>query len=345
MNPVGPVRQRYPTDRVPWNITNLLITNYSVPKACFSQPPTTAQLVRELNTLELSIFGILTFLTVLSLIIFIENAVYLSKKIRCSFKQKTLIWSSSVPTVISVLSCFGLWFPSSMMFVDMGINAYFSINFYLILMIMIQGFGGKEALVKTLENKALVISTGPCCCCCPCLPRMKMTMQKLNLFILGVCQLVFLKPVFTIIAIILWSNGSYDVEDISLTSSCVWIGTFLGVSMIIALWPLGILFRQAKVHLAEQNMGTKFALFQILLILTTLQNSIFSILASNGQIACSGLYSSKARAQLMHNHLLIVETFLLATVVRTKYRKRDEKAGYGRLPVIAVDDNTAVIKV
>ncbi|XP_029472634.1 organic solute transporter subunit alpha isoform X2 [Rhinatrema bivittatum] len=324
---------------------NLLITNFSVPKACFSEPPTSAQLFYQLNTLELSIFGILTFLTLLSLIICTEEAVYLLKKVHCPGKQMTLVWSSAAPTVISVCSCFGLWFPRSMMFVDMGIAAYFSVCFYLTLMLMIQGFGGKEALVKALENKPMVISTGPCCCCCPCLPRMKMTMRKLNLFILATFQLSFLKPVFTFIGIILWSDGTYNVEDISPSSPSLWIGTFLGVSMIIALWPLGILFREAKVHLAEQNMKAKFAVFQILLILTALQQSIFSILASVGQIACSGLYSSKARSQLMNNHLLIVETFLMAVVVRIKYRKRDEKAGYGGLPLTAPDEDANGMKV
>ncbi|XP_030072039.1 organic solute transporter subunit alpha-like [Microcaecilia unicolor] len=334
-----------PDHRLPQNLTDLLITNYSVPPACLSKPPTSVQLFHALDTLELSIFGILTFLTVLSFIIFVENAAYLSKKIRCSIKQTTLIWSSATPTVVSVFCCFGLWFPRSMMFVDMFVATYFSFHFYLILMVMIQGFGGKEALVKTLQNKAMVISTGPCCCCCPCLPRMKMTMRKLNIFILGVCQLVFLKPVFTFIGIMLWSDGSFDVEDTSLTSSSLWIGVFLGVSMTFALWPIGILYQEARVHLAEQNIKTKFSAFQILLILTALQHSIFSILAGNSQIACDGLHSSKARSQLMHNQLLIVETFLLAIVVRTRYRKRDEKAGYGGLPVVTLDEDADGIKV
>lgn len=52
-------------------------------------------------------------------------------------------------------------------------------------------------------------------------------------------------------------------HQISEESTALWINTFLGVSTLLALWTLGILFRQAKLHLGEQNIGAKFALFQV----------------------------------------------------------------------------------
>lgn len=52
-------------------------------------------------------------------------------------------------------------------------------------------------------------------------------------------------------------------RQISEKSTALWINTFLGVSTLFALWSLAILFRQAKMHLGEQNMGSKFALFQV----------------------------------------------------------------------------------
>lgn len=49
--------------------------------------------------MELTITGMATFLTLLSVAIFAEEAVYLAQKIRCPIKRKTLLWSSSAPTV------------------------------------------------------------------------------------------------------------------------------------------------------------------------------------------------------------------------------------------------------
>ncbi|MEE6511280.1 hypothetical protein FKM82_017760 [Ascaphus truei] len=321
--------------RIPPQLIHLLMANYSVPKSCFSKPPRAAQLLYNLDTLQLCIFGILTFLTLLSVVIFIEDAFYLTKKVRCPSKRNTFLWNSAAPTVIAIFSCFGLWIPRSAMFVDIGISTYFAVCFYLMLMVLIEGFGGKDALVKKLESNLVPINTGPCCCCCPCLPRIKLTKRKVNIFIVAVLQLAFLKPVFNIIGLILWADGTFNIDDVSVRSLALWVNTTLGFSTIIALWPIGILFREAKVHLSEQNVGAKYAVFQILLILTTLQNSIFSILANAGQIPCVPPYSSKARSQLMNNHLLIVETFILAAVARIAYRKRDEEAGYRFKPLSA----------
>ncbi|EOA92825.1 Organic solute transporter subunit alpha, partial [Anas platyrhynchos] len=83
----------------------------------------------------------------------------------------------------------------------------------------------------------------------------------------------------------------------SAESVALWINTFVGASTLFGLWSLGILFRQARVHLAEQNIQAKFTCFQVLLVLTALQPAIFSILANNGNIACSPPFSSKARSQ------------------------------------------------
>lgn len=52
-------------------------------------------------------------------------------------------------------------------------------------------------------------------------------------------------------------------HQISETSTALWINTLLGVSTLLALWTLAILFRQAKMHLGEQNIGGKFVLFQV----------------------------------------------------------------------------------
>ena len=50
---------------------------------------------------------------------------------------------------------------------------------------------------------------------------------------------------------------------ISERSTALWINTFLGVSTLLALWTIGIIFRQARLHLGEQNIGAKFVLFQV----------------------------------------------------------------------------------
>lgn len=310
------------------DLLKLLETNYSISPACFSYPPTGAQLLRELGSVEIALTIILTFLTIGSIAIFLEDAIYLYKNTLCPIKKKTLIWSSSAPTVVSVFCCFGLWIPRALTLVEMAITSFYAVCFYLLMMVMVEGFGGKEAVLRTLKDVPMRVHTGPCCCCCPCCPPLILTRKKLQLLILGPFQYAFLKIVMSIVGLFLIPDGIFDPAEITEKSTALWISNFLAVSTLFALWCLAILFRQAKLRLGEQNMGSKFGLFQALVILTALQPAIFSLLANGGQIACSPPYSSKIRSQVMNCHMLILETFLLTVLTRMYYRKKDNKVGY-----------------
>ncbi|XP_048357303.1 organic solute transporter subunit alpha [Sphaerodactylus townsendi] len=314
--------------RFPPELIHLLIDNYSIPVACFSKPPGALQLLHVQTTIEHCVTGTVTFLTLFSIVIFTEEALYLSKKVCCPAKMKTLIWSSSAPTVVSVFCCIRLWVPRSMMVVEMAVGAYFAACFYLMMLVIVEGFGGPQAVLKALKGTPMVISTGPCCCCCPCCPRIQMTKHKLRLMILATFQYAFLKTACTFLGLVLDTEGLYDPSDISAGSVALWINTGLGVSTLFALWGLAVLFRQAKGHLKDQNIVGKFVCFQVVLILTALQPSIFSVLANGGQIACSPPFSSKAKSQQMNMQLLIVETFLMTVLVRMFYRKADDRAAY-----------------
>uniref|UniRef100_UPI00398EAC54 organic solute transporter subunit alpha-like n=1 Tax=Pristiophorus japonicus TaxID=55135 RepID=UPI00398EAC54 len=308
-----------------------LIEKFNMSEACFLPAPKSINLILQLSWLDLGIFATLTAMTALSVVIYLENTYYLMKKVKCPIKTKTLVSISAAPTVIGITSCLGLWVPRAVMFINMMAAIYFGLCFYLLLLVIVEGYGGEEGLLEHFKNTSLVVSTGPCCCCCPCLPHMRMTRRKFRIFVLGAFQVAFLRPVFFFMGIVLWTNGLYDPDDLSATSIFLWMDLFLGVSTILGLWPTNILFRQSKLHMADQKLTAKFSLFQVILILSSLQNSIIGTLAGAGNIRCSPPYSSRTRGQLMNNQLLIIEMFIVGVLTRLSYRKKDDRPGYRAL--------------
>lgn len=59
-----------------------------------------------LSPAEITLMVIMTLLVLGSIAIFLEDAVYLYKNTSCPIKRKTLLWSSSAPTVRGPVAAF-----------------------------------------------------------------------------------------------------------------------------------------------------------------------------------------------------------------------------------------------
>ncbi|KAI5620023.1 organic solute transporter subunit alpha, partial [Silurus asotus] len=282
---------------------------------------------------ELDIFGIilystLTFMAFVSVLLYIEECVYIYRKVS-SNKKSAIIWVNGAAPVIGAMSCLGMWIPRATMFTDMTSATYFAIVVFKFLILMIEECGGDEVFIKSSADKTLRISTGPCCCCCPCLPRVPITRRSLFMLKLGSFQFALLKVVFTILSIILWTNGNFKVTDMNITGAAIWINPGVGVLTIIALWPVSIMFIHVREALRSLKIIPKYAMYQLVLILSQLQTAIINILGMNGTIACSPPFSSIHRGYLMSQQLLILEMFIITLVTRLLYRRQYDPIHYG----------------
>ncbi|XP_039983572.1 organic solute transporter subunit alpha isoform X2 [Xiphias gladius] len=272
-------------------------------------------------------------MAVVSMLVFIEECIYIYRKVPAK-KKNIIIWVNGAAPVIATMSCLGMWIPRATMFTDMTSACYFAIVVFKFLILMVEEVGGDEAFLKRAGKHKLKISTGPCCCCCLCLPHVAITRRSLFLLKLGSFQFALLKTVLTILSIVLWTNGTFDLADLKITGAAIWINPLVGILTIIALWPVAIMFMHLRTALRTLKIIPKYAMYQLVLILSQLQTAIINILALNGTIACVPPISATSRGYMMSQQLLILEMFIITLVTRLLYRRQ-----YDPLPEEEHDDN------
>ncbi|XP_058505705.1 organic solute transporter subunit alpha [Solea solea] len=295
-------------------------SNRTIDPSCREKPPLAMDIILKLDIFGIILYSILTFMAAVSVLLFIEECIYVYRKVP-SNKKSVIIWVNGAAPVIATMSCLGMWIPRATMFTDMFSACYFAIVVFKFLILMLEEVGGDQAFLKRAARHKLKISTGPCCCCCLCLPFAAITRRSLFLLKLGSFQFALLKTVFTILSIVLWTNGTFDVADLEITGSAIWINPFVGILTIIALWPVAIMFMHLRVTLRTLKIVPKYAMYQLVLILSQLQTAIINILALNGTIACTPPFSAAARGYMMSQQLLILEMFIIKLVTRLLYRR------------------------
>lgn len=295
-------------------------SNRTIDPSCTSKPPLAIDIILKLDLFGIILYSILTFMAAVSMLVFLEECIYIYRKVPAN-KKSLIIWVNGAAPVIGTMSCLGMWIPRATMFTDMTSACYFSIVVFKFLIMMLEEVGGDEVFLKRAGRHKLRISTGPCCCCCPCLPHVAITKRSLFLLKLGSFQFATLKIVFTILSIVLWTNGNFDLADMNITGAAIWINPFVGILTIIALWPVAIMFMHLKTALRTLKLIPKYAMYQLILILTQLQTAIINILAMNGTIACTPPFSSLARGYMMSQQLLILEMFIITLATRLLYRR------------------------
>ncbi|XP_034406685.1 organic solute transporter subunit alpha-like [Cyclopterus lumpus] len=309
------------------------LLNSTVDPACLQEPPLAVDVIKQLDVFGWCLYSVLTLMSCVSLLLYLDQCAYIYKKLSYP-KKTTLIWISGAAPVIATMSCFGMWIPRAVMFTDMTSNCYFAVVVYKVLVLIIEEFGGSNAFLKRFSGKPFIIRTGPCCCYCLCLPRVPMSRRLLFFLKLGVLQYAILKTILSILSIVLWTNGNFDVADLEITGTAIWINPFIGVLTIISLWPVAIIFMNTNSFLRDLNIVPKYALYQLILVLSQLQTSIINILALDGTIACAPPFSSQARGSMLSQQMMIVEMFIITVVNQRLYRRT-----YDKLPTEAHDND------
>ncbi|XP_032814132.1 organic solute transporter subunit alpha-like [Petromyzon marinus] len=299
-----------------------LLVQLNISTSCVHEPPTTGELIRDMDALNWAIIVIFTIMITITTVVYAEEVLYISNKVPCPRRRKTLIWVNGAPPVVALTSCIGLWVPRSAMFTDFASSIYFAVCIHQFMIMIIAEYGGEEAMITRFKGIPIKTSTGPCCCCCLCLPNTTMSRRTLRILKMGTFQVAFLRPVLLFLGAVLWTNGNFMPGVMTVDNGYLWITIVSGTATVLSLYPIGILFNHARFNLANQKIIPKFVLNQSVLILCQLQGSIFTMCANMGSLTCVPPFSARARASYMHQQLLVVEMFVVGLLARCYYRKR-----------------------
>ncbi|XP_048885454.1 organic solute transporter subunit alpha-like isoform X2 [Brienomyrus brachyistius] len=287
---------------------------------CPDEAPTSEEILYNMDPSTCFMYSVLTLMTLVGSLVYLEETVYITRKITPSCKKTAYIWVTGAPPVIAATSYVGLWVPRSSMFTDFTASIYLSICLHKFLVMMLEEFGGEETLVRRLQGKPLKTSTGPCCCCCLCLPPLHVSRTSLTILKWGTLQAALLRPTLMFFATVLWSNGTYQQGKMEVKEAFLWITLLSVAAFLLSLWPIGIVFAQAQLELSKRNIVPKFALNQCVVVLSQAQSGIMDVLISTGTISCVPPFSARARGTFMHQQLLVVEMFIVIFATRFYYR-------------------------
>ncbi|CAG2247998.1 OSTA [Mytilus edulis] len=139
-------------------------------------------------------------------------------------------------------------------------------------------------------------------------------------------QIAIVRPIVLFVAAVLWTDGKYASGDEGEQSSITFpIQVFSGVSTILGVWGLQIVYRATRDRLTMFRVNLKFASFQLTFAIVNLQNFILAILGKNGIPACEGSRGPLMRGSRLNHYLLVIEMFLLCILSRFAYRRQEAK--------------------
>ncbi|XP_064603161.1 organic solute transporter subunit alpha-like [Liolophura sinensis] len=291
---------------------------------CSSDFPFTRELFEDLSKLGIAVIGCMCFVTLVICLIFLEELCFLIRHDPDWRNVRRKLWLLGLYPVFGFCCIVAVIVPRSSQLNDLISAVYLSICLVQFMRLMILYFGGEVKMLVTLSSVDIPLQSPPIACCLCCLPRKSMTRSRLNWIKGLVWQVALLRPVFTFTSAVLWSNGQYNPHLLTIDSPYTYIVSINGISTLLAMYGLIMVFRMAKLHLTRVNITHKFACLQLMLVFSNLQPVIISFIGSSGLIKCQGSISTEAKTEMLSHLLLLAEVFLLSIYARWHYRRKHE---------------------
>ncbi|CAH1791381.1 unnamed protein product [Owenia fusiformis] len=309
------------------------MSSQDVNDSCAVGLPTISEFVTVVRTEGVVIGIVILILSLAILGMFIYNVWHRCKAFpNLWHRQGVVWWILGVYTIFAWTSLFGLLFPAAGPLCTFTANIYLAVTMLMFHKKMLQFFNGHTSSmteILTGQQMFLQLRNPPCCCCCCCLPRLNPTKRNFRFITVLVLQKAIVTPINYFIGAVLWINKVYNPGLIAPGDAFIYIVLINVISTLFGMWGLIVEFRMFRSIMPSGfKLVPKFMVFQVLIILTTLQGAIIGMLSTAGIIKCDTTrpISAALKTQGITFLLTISESFILSIIATVVYRKDSEES-------------------
>ncbi|XP_078720838.1 organic solute transporter subunit alpha-like [Lampetra fluviatilis] len=273
------------------------------------------------HTINIFMFIILSVMALFCVIVYIERSLYFTRKPMNRSLRVAKLVITGCPAVIASGATIAMWVPRATVFTEFLSSVYFGVCIYLFVELTIVYMGGTSSMLSKLENESFRTSTGPCCCCCLCLPTVEFNRINIRILRQIVMYILCLRLIILFIGNVFVIDGLIIPGKLNVASLGSWVMMMPSLLTLFAVWPVSMLYSHVRDQLAHTHILPKFIINQAVLIITTLQSSCFNFAVLFGGIKCDEFLPARNKGLILHQHLMILEMFMLALVARFYYSK------------------------
>ncbi|XP_048255509.1 organic solute transporter subunit alpha-like [Haliotis rufescens] len=297
--------------------------NSTVTLICPDVVPFSESYFAEISTGLVAAIAVGAVVTVVIVIMFVESTWFI---VQHYLERKTKIlsiWMIGLQPVFAVTALIAVCIPRSALLSDLMAAIYMSRCLQLFLFLLIHYHGGEQSFIDHMSGETINLRSPPVACCCVCCPKIAVNEKNLLRIRMSVLQFAVLRPIFVLLAAVLWADDKYQNGKMRPNQASLYITVLNVVSALTAMYGMVLVFRASRKHLKEFNIVPKFICMQLVLVFSNLQGIVFNILASSNLPPCSQILPSTARGNVWNHLIIIVEMFLLALLARRFYRRID----------------------
>lgn len=239
-------------------------------------------------------------------------------KMPSSIQRTRLLFIASCPFIIGSLSYASLFNLKMAALCEIIRTAYTGFSVYALYRFLFDLFGGWGGFVQAIETAepSKFFAVPPFCCLCrPCSSVSPFTEPQLIRISIGMLQIIFFKPVLLSLAIILYVAGSYEQGDPRLDNSWLYIQLGLVATTVTSVYCMNVLRFPLGVTTNHYNLNNKFRTVMNLIVLVTVQQFIFNLLASMGVIDGNDTLDDDNMSVIWNNYFLIITSSLVQTYI------------------------------